>query len=202
MNYLAVDTSGKNLTLILSYEGKIKEYFDNDCGTNHSVSIMVKIEELKEQLQADFSKLDFIAVVVGAGSFTGIRIGISTVKALCFAFNLPALSITSFDTLAYNKKKGKYLSVIDAKHGSYYVCGYDDKKVVKEPSFIDKEKLLSLKNEFEFLSGEVIDGVDCEIVSVKDGLKNAVLEKANEKEKNLDLISPLYIRKSQAEEGR
>ena len=130
MNYLAIDTSGKNLTVVIEYNGYVEEYYDESCGVNHSVALMPKIEELKEKSNADFTKLDFIAVVVGAGSFTGIRIGVATIKALCFAHNLPALSITSFDTIAYNKGSGKFLAVIDAKHDSYYVCGYENKKVI------------------------------------------------------------------------
>lgn len=202
MNYLAIDTSGKNLTVVLQYNGQTKDYFDDSCGVNHSVKIMPIIEEVKNNLNADFSKLDFIAVVVGAGSFTGIRIGVATAKALCFAYNIPCLSITSFDTIAYNKLSGKNLAVIDAKHDSFYVCGYNDMAICYNPSFIDKETLVNLSKEYNLLSFECIANFSVEVVSILDGLKIATQKKKDEKTCDLDLISPLYIRKSQAEENR
>ncbi len=202
MNYLAIDTSGKNLTVVVNKNGEIYKYYDSECGTNHSVSLMPKIEELLLKAEFDLKTADFLAVVVGAGSFTGIRIGVSTVKALSFSYNLPALSITSFDTLAYNVKSGKVLAVIDAGHGGFYVAGYQDRKEIIPPSYLLKEELEKIKDGFTLVSKSEIDGLNCTIVSVLDGLITAVEEKKNHAVTDLDLISPLYVRKSQAEEGR
>ena len=113
MNYLAIDTSGKNLTLVLSVNGEVVTYNDGECGVNHSVELMPRIEALLEGVSVSLKEVDFIACVVGAGSFTGIRIGVSTAKALCFVYGKPCLAITSFDTLAYNEKQGKVLAIID-----------------------------------------------------------------------------------------
>lgn len=202
MNYLAIDTSGNNLTVIIEYNGKKEVYFNGDCGVNHSVSVMPTIEQLKEKLDCDFSCLDFVAVVVGAGSFTGIRIGISTAKAICFAYSLPILSITSFDTVAYNTKKEKRLAVINAKHDCYYVCGYTNDIITLNPSFIGKEELINLSKQYDLVSFEKIDGFDVEIVDISKGLVNAIYKKASEKTMDIESASALYIRKSQAEEGR
>ena len=104
MRYIAIDTSAKNLTIIAYDNGKIHKVFDEECGVNHSTELMPKLEELLHKANFDLKDADFLACVVGAGSFTGIRIGVATVKALCFAYKKPCLSITSFDTLAYNEK--------------------------------------------------------------------------------------------------
>lgn len=202
MNYLAIDTSGKNLTVVVNKNGEIYKYYDSECGTNHSVTLMPKIEELLLKADFDLKNADFLAVVVGAGSFTGIRIGVSTIKALCFSYNLPALSITSFDTLAYNVKSGKVLAVIDASHGGFYVAGYENGEVVIEPSYMLKEELDKIKDGFILVSSSQVDGLDCKIVSVVDGLVNAITKKKDLSVTELDLITPLYVRKSQAEEGR
>ena len=143
MNYLAIDTSGKNLTVIICKDGEIFSYYDENCGVNHSVNLMPRVEEMALKAGFDFSKADFFACVVGAGSFTGIRIGVATIKAMCFAFNKPCLSITSFDTLAYNID-GRVLAVIDAKHNGFYVCGYDNGKVVFEPKYVMRDELSQL----------------------------------------------------------
>ncbi len=203
MNYLAIDTSGKNLTVIVCKNDIITSYCDKECGVNHSTSLMPKVEELITKAEFDLKMADFIACVVGAGSFTGIRIGVATVKALCFAYNKPCLSITSFDTLAYNVKGGRVLAIIDAKHNGFYACGYDDKKVVLEPCYIMREELEKIKGEYQTLVAvSEIDGFDITPVSVESGLKLATEEKKHLASDDLDSLVPLYCRKSQAEEGR
>ncbi len=200
MNYIAVDTSGKHLTLIAKKDGKVYEYFDKDCGVNHSVSIMTEMEKLLIRADMRLSDADFFACAVGAGSFTGIRIGVSTVKALCFANKKPVLKITSFDTLAYNIDSGKVLAVIDAKHNGYYVCPYND-KVAGKAEYISGERLSEFKD-YAFVSGEEIKGVKTTVVSVLDGFKKAIEEKSEEITGDINALVPLYVRKSQAEENR
>ncbi len=202
MNYLAIDTSGKNLTVIICKDGKITEYFDNECGVNHSVALMPKIEEMALKADFDFNKADFFSAVVGAGSFTGIRIGVATIKAMCFAFNKPCLSITSFDTLAYNEQGKKVLALIDAKHNGFYACGYENNQVVLQPCYIDRERVTELLTEYEGVSSSEIDGLSLKIVNVSKGLIKAIEKKADLVSADLESLTPLYVRKSQAEEGR
>lgn len=202
MNYIAIDTSSKTLTLVVCKDGEIFSYLDTECGTRHSDKIMVELENLIEKTGFDVKACDFIACVVGAGSFTGIRIGVATVKALCFAYSKPFLSITSFDTLAYNEKDGKLLSVIDAGHNGFYVAGYDNNKVVYSPSYILRDELERLSKEYLLLSSTEINGVATKKVDVYKGLINAVEQKKSQVEHNLEKLVPLYVRKSQAEEGR
>ena len=202
MKYLAIDTSGVHLTVAVKNGEKEYVRFIEDDKVKHSENLMVITEELLFSAGLTIKDLDFIACVVGAGSFTGIRIGVSTVKALCFAENKPFLAITSFDTIAYNKGKGKVMAVINAGHGGFYACGYTDKKVSFSPRFILKEELVSLLKDYEFLSGEIIDDLKTEVVSVKEGLIFAVDEKKSEISRDYDKLAPLYLRKSQAEEGR
>lgn len=201
MRYVAIDTSGKNLTVIIHKDGKYFTEYDAECGVNHSVALMPKLQELCEKADFDLSTADFFACAVGAGSFTGIRIGVATIKAMCFAFNKPCLSITSFDTLAYNVD-GKVMAVIDAKHNGYYVCGYDDGKVVFEPSYVMRDKLEELAKEYSLVSSTPLDGFEYKIVSVADGLMKAVEKKVDKVSSDVETLAPLYVRKSQAEEGR
>ncbi|MBO4252072.1 MAG: tRNA (adenosine(37)-N6)-threonylcarbamoyltransferase complex dimerization subunit type 1 TsaB [Clostridia bacterium] len=200
MNYLAVDTSGKYLTVIAKNGEEIYEYFDENCGVDHSVKIMIEIENILARAKLSLADVDFFACTVGAGSFTGIRIGVSTVKALAFANKKPVLRITSFDTLAYNKDSGKVLAVIDAKHNGYYVCPYVD-GVAGEAKYISGEQLPDFIG-FSFLSSEKIAGVDTEVVSCVKGFIRAIERKEKDITDDINSLTPLYVRKSQAEEGR
>lgn len=200
MNYIAVDTSGKHLTLIAQKNGKTYKFFDTECGVNHSVRVMTELENLLIKADMKLSDANFFACVVGAGSFTGIRIGVSTVKALAFANNKPVLRITSFDTLAYNSDSDKVLAVIDAKHDGFYVCPYDNGKA-GTPAYVMRSELSNFGG-YEFVSSEEIQGINTKIVSVSDGLINAIGLKTAEVTYDINSLVPLYVRKSQAEEGR
>lgn len=202
MNYLAIDTSGKNLTVIIKKGEETFLYNDKECGVSHSIELMPRVEELCEKANFDLKSADFFVAVVGAGSFTGIRIGVATVKALCFAYKKPCLSVTSFDTIAYNEKDGKVLAVIDAKHNGFYVCGYENGKVVFSPSYIMKEQLDEIKGDYKLLSFSEINGLSVKVVCVADGLIKAIEEKKSEINEDINSLEPLYVRKSQAEEGR
>ena len=85
MNYLAIDTSGEYLTVIAKHGERTERVFRPDCLAKHSVVLMEEIDGALSRAQMTAAECDFFAVVVGPGSFTGIRIGIATVKGLAFA---------------------------------------------------------------------------------------------------------------------
>ncbi len=201
MKYVAIDTSGKNLTVVVDNGEKVFCHYEEECGVRHSVRLNAVIEELVEKSGLNLAEADFFACVVGAGSFTGIRIGVSTVKALCLAFNKPALSITSFDTVAYNKR-GNNLVLIDAGHGGYYACGYDkDMNITYGPQYSLKDKIVSLKSQYNFVCGDKVEGLKAKKLPVDKGLIEAV-KCLKDKTITANDLTPLYLRKSQAEEGR
>lgn len=202
MNALAIDTCGEHLGVLIIKDGKPFYHFEKDCGVKHSVSLMPAVESLVKECGFDFKTADFFACAIGPGSFTGIRIGVATVKALCLAFNKPCLPVTSFDILAYNKKSGKYLATVSAGHGNYYICGYKDGEMVLPPQFADKEKVKELSEGYEIISDGELPDFKSESVPVKEGLFFAVHKLAQSKVTPAENLTPLYLRKSQAEEGR
>ena len=202
MNYLAIDTSGSHLTVVLSVNGKIYERFLPNSGVNHSVELMGCVDELFSASNTTPYDIDVYCSVVGPGSFTGIRIGVSTVKGFADPTHKKVLSVTSFDTIAYNKTSGKVLAVINARHDNFYVCGYENGKVAFEPIFTNLEKVQEISKEYKLLSYEPIDGLIVEIVSPLEGLKNAINDKIGEALDDINSVKPFYLRLSQAEEGR
>ena len=129
------------------------------------------------------------------------RFGVATVKAFALSQNKPIIPVTSFDVIAYNKTEGKRLAVINAKHGHYYVCGYDGEGVDIPPCYLSEEEVLAIGKERELLSYEEIPALSSTLVSPKRGLALAVnaLSKTGVAP---EFVQPLYVRKSQAEEGR
>ena len=201
MNFLAVDTSGNHLVVVACKDGEIFFGKIENCAMKHSTSLMGVIDETLKRADLSSSECDFFAAAVGAGSFTGIRIGISVAKGFALAHGKKTLPITSFDTIAYNGIDTKQLCVIDALHGSYYVCGYENGQVTYAPAYLTEEEVLALAAEgYALRAGSAVPlslKADVEIVDVAEGLKNAVLDKAQKGE--FGELTALYVRKSSAE---
>ena len=200
-NYLAVDTSGNHLCVIACKDGKISSVFLPDCAMKHSVSVMPAVDEALKSADMSLDECDFFAAVVGAGSFTGIRIGISVAKGFCLAYGKPSLPVTSFDVAAYNKPNGKLLTLVDALHDCYYACGYEDGKAVFPPAYLTEDEVLELAKGGYALCGvsamPVAQKETMEILDPVAGLAKAVAA-LSEQEKFGELTA-LYVRKSSAE---
>ena len=201
MKFLAIDTSGRHLSVIAYHDGRVEKTFLPDCALQHSVRLMDEIDGVFARAQMSPKDCDFFAVVVGPGSFTGIRIGISTVKGLCFSCDKPALCLTSFDTVAYTEKDAPILALIDAGHGFCYACGYDEEKnVVVEPAYRSKEEVDELiAKGFAPCAVEALS--ECKIVDPCEGLLRAAIKKS-ENLTAASALTALYLRKSSAEENR
>lgn len=201
MKFLAIDTSGKYLTVAAYRDGEAYRTYLPDCATKHSVALMDEIDGIFERAKMTARECGFFAAVTGPGSFTGIRIGISTVKGLCLACNAPALSITSFDCLAYAEKNIPLVALVDAGHGFYYSCAYDgEKRVAVAPAYRSQEEVRGIVKDgyLPVAAEELFEG--CARVNPGDGLVPAVLAKSGKKIPATE-ISALYLRRSSAEEN-
>ena len=169
-----------------------------DCTMKHSILLMQTVDETLKKADMTLEDCDFFAAVVGAGSFTGIRIGISAVKGFCLATGKPALPITSFDTVAYNALDDKkILCLVDALHGYYYACGYEKGEVTLAPAYLSEGEVLALKEQgYTLVSCEKLE-IATTTVSPVEGLKNAAIALANKSA--FAPLDALYIRKSSAE---
>ncbi len=197
-NFIAVDTSGSYLTVIARKGEATYTLFEPNCAMQHSVRLMDAIETAAKEVSLCPQECDFFCAAVGPGSFTGIRIGISTVKGLCGATGKPALGVTSFAALAYNAE-GKALAALPAGRGNYYVCGYDENKEISyPPAFVTEEELLRLSHEYPVFSYEPLP-VPYRKADPAAGLFAAVLA-ANDSD--FGDVGAFYLKKSQAEEER
>jgi tRNA threonylcarbamoyladenosine biosynthesis protein TsaB len=122
---LAVDTSTPTLCLGVSDSDKVYEY-ELELGTRISTLLVPTIKRVLESLGCKVSGVDYFCAGIGPGSFTGIRVGLSTLKALSWSLNKPIVGIPSLDILAQNagKKAAFIIPVIDAKRGLVYSSIY------------------------------------------------------------------------------
>lgn len=102
MKILAIDSSATSASVAVAEENKlIGEFFINTALT-HSQTLIPMTEQLLKSTGLSIKDIDAIAVNAGPGSFTGVRIGVSAVKGLAFADNIPCVSVSTLESMAYN----------------------------------------------------------------------------------------------------
>lgn len=123
---LAADTSAKTATVALfENEVLIAEYTQN-IGLTHSEGFLPLVETMLQTTNRDISDIDCFAVTNGPGSFTGLRIGVATVKGLAHAHNKPLAEISTLDALSENivSFSGYVCPMLDARRQEVYAAVY------------------------------------------------------------------------------
>ena len=132
------------------------------------------------------SDIEYVSSVTGPGSFTGIRIGVSTANALSYGGGAELVDVNAFEAMAYGKKDA--LCLIDALHGNYYFAKVTG-GVISETGYMEKAQADEDKSE------KVFRTVDRTYASKLA----AVIKDKAEKNQTAKKLIPLYLRKSQAE---
>lgn len=124
MNVLAIDTSNQVLGVAICEDGEIKAEYTANIKRNHSVGLMPAIDYIMKETGTEPHQLERIAVAKGPGSYTGVRIGLSTAKTMAWSLNIPIVAVSSLELLAYNNlpADGLVSPFFDARRGLVY-CG-------------------------------------------------------------------------------
>jgi tRNA threonylcarbamoyladenosine biosynthesis protein TsaB len=152
MKILGIDTSSKALCLGVSDKDKVYDY-NLELGVKISALLVPTIKRVTESLGWEMEDIDYFAAGIGPGSFTGTRVGLSTIKALSWSLKKPLVAISSLDILAENAGKDllNVVPVIDAKRDMVYASIYKNQggwlKRVSGYMLLGKKELVSkIKN--------------------------------------------------------
>lgn len=153
---LNIETSTEVCSVNISKNGKMVFEKENLKGLNHSELLTVYIEQLISENQIDFKALDAVAVNKGPGSYTGLRIGVSVAKGLCYALGIPLISVNSLDALGIYtcQNVGQYTTDL-ADDDTFILCPMIDARRM--------EVYTALYN----LQGEQIEAVSAKIIDEK-----------------------------------
>jgi len=144
---LSIETATTNCSVSVSKDGNtivLKEDYDKNY--SHAERLHVYIDEVLKDATIESSQLDAIAVSKGPGSYTGLRIGVSAAKGLCFALNKPLISIPTLEALAHQVvcNDGIIVAMLDARRMEVYAAIFDSNynqiketqaKILDESSF-------------------------------------------------------------------
>lgn len=190
MNVLAIDTTTKTASVSIKKDNALfMDKVENEI--THSEKLLPLIDKVLNEANIKISDISTLACINGPGSFTGIRIGLATIKAIAQVNNLDIFSINSLELIAYttyiNKKLSKdcyIISIISTNNDRVFYCIY---KLIKKNNKVDIENISTIKNEYiedfvedinnfikkiennndVFISGNCINTLKNELLSLK-----------------------------------
>lgn len=195
MKILAVDTSATSASVAVAEENKIIGAFSINTALTHSQTLIPMIEEVMKKTGITSDDIDVVAVNAGPGSFTGVRIGVAAVKGLAFSKNLPCVSVSTLESMAYNMLGSDCVvcAVMDARCSQVYnalfkVNGNEITRLTDDRALA----LTDLKLELEKLEEKVVlvgDGAQICADYLKNELKNVFLAPINNRIQNASSVA-------------
>lgn len=184
MRLLGIDTTGKYLSLVLiNGEDIIIKKIDGGKKKHTSV-LMPAVDALLTETNLAIGDLNYVSAIVGPGSFTGIRVGVSSANAIAYSLDIPMIEVTSLELIAYNKADG--VALIDAMHGNFYGGTIKDGEIT-EMRYYEMGDVISGDRYYQDEDNDY--GKEYAAILVKKAKRGEVKE----------TLLPVYLRESQAE---
>lgn len=219
---LAIDTATKVCTIALCRDKKILAEYTINMGMTHSEGLLPQLDQLLQRTGVQKQDIELLAVSMGPGSFTGLRIGLATAEAMAYSWQCCLHGVDTLKAMAYNiQLEGRVLSpVLDAQKGNFYQALYEWRNgelVELAPvEVVSAEKALeriALQGTPALLLGECTklekNGLPDFISMAPEALRMpkgssvalaALAEFDAENDKKIFGLEPYYIRRSEAEE--
>lgn len=155
MLILAIDTTGATLSAALLENQKILAEVFVNTGDNHSLQLLPAITHIYDIAGASPEMTGLFVCTLGPGSFTGVRLGVSTIKGLAMATDKPVVGFSTLEALAANMGaySGSICPIVDAQRGQIYAATYElDGCLI--PQLRDEERLTDLESYIEPFMGK------------------------------------------------
>ena len=201
---LGIETATKNCSVALFKDGIV--IAEKECisdGYSHAEQLTLFIHQVIDSAKITLKKVDAVALSMGPGSYTGLRIGTSTAKGLCYALDIPLIAISTLKAMslamAKNEKSATYCPMIDARRMEVFSALYDENnKQVRgvQADVVDENTYV------EFLANEIIffgDGsLKCHEIINHENAK--FIKGINPSAKNLGILAKAKFEKKDFED--
>lgn len=165
MSILAIDTSNQTLAIGIIEDGKIVGQIQTTVKKNHSLTLMPAIDSLMQSVEKKPSAIDRVVVAQGPGSYTGLRIGVTTAKTLAYTLKKELVGVSSLATIAANcvNQGGFIVPIFDARRRNVYagIYQWENGQLIcrKEDRHIAMDRLLDelseIKESIYFVGSDV-----------------------------------------------
>lgn len=190
MKILAIETSTKYLSLAIADEGSVLAEYKGEAILRHSQDLIPSIDALLRKIGLTLGGIDGFAISIGPGSFTGLRVGVSVLKGLNMATNIPIIAVPTLDVIAHNgiKWPGDICVLVDARKNNLYCSFYKKANggiirlwgylLVSFGELLERVQRLTLGSALGVARGNQKDGNDILFLGDGAGLyKKEILEK-------------------------
>jgi tRNA threonylcarbamoyladenosine biosynthesis protein TsaB len=154
---LFIDTSASVATIALSIDGEITAIRTHENANEQAAVINFMIEEVLKKASFTIQDIDAICVCAGPGSYTGLRVGLSTAKGLAYASDKPLMLFNRLDILSWNiHADTKFVVALKARAGEYFIALFDkDGVAINEPQHAFEQDLVKYATEgFQFFTDD------------------------------------------------
>ena len=154
MLILALESSAKAASVALVRDGELVAQYSQCCGLTHSRTLLPMLEDMMKNSGIDLNEPDLIAVAQGPGSFTGIRIGVLTVKGLAWSLEKDCVGVSTLEAMAWHgvAAGGLICPVMDARRNQVYNALFDIDNGV--PRRLTEDRAISLEELCAELKGD------------------------------------------------
>lgn len=125
MLILSLDTSSSAVSVALSEGQTVLASYEQVMDRGQGEALVPIIGQVLEQAHKNPSDITGVAVAVGPGSFTGVRVGLSTARGIGLALNVPVYGVTNFEAAAYGISE-PVVAILDTKRGDYFTQAFDE----------------------------------------------------------------------------
>ena len=212
MRILAIETSTRAAGAAVLFDGKILAESLRESPQSFSETLMPQVEEVIK-ISGAFENLEAVAVSIGPGSFTGLRIGLATAKALAYAWKIKIIGVPTLRALAYNFPGAKVLPLLDAQKNRAYCQLFENFLPLTELKVLPIDEAVAKAGQLDgkiFLCGDVLHKIKIPLPpNVEIAPPNLKMPRASsvaicaadlKKFDNVMNLEPLYIRRAEAEE--
>ena len=212
MRILAIETSTRAASVAVIFDGKILAESLRESPQSFSETLMPQVEEVIK-ISGAFENLDAVAVSIGPGSFTGLRIGLATAKALAYAWGIKIIGVPTLQALSYNFPNAKVLPLIDAQKNRAYCQLFENFLPLSDLEVKPIDEAIAQLEHVDgkiFLCGDVLHKIKISLPpNVRLAPPNLKMPRASsvalcaedlKKFDNVMNLEPLYVRRSEAEE--
>lgn len=195
MNYLVIDTTKKTAQILAT----IKDVEYKKClGASelHSENLLPCIDQILQQANSTLEEIECFGIVLGPGSFTGIRVGLATLKAFCFGKQQKVVAFSHFDLVKEKIKSGSML--LSSTRTTYYMGKIENGKVTSA-KVMEKDKCFPPY--FAYLDEVENMPSDVRVIADYEKLVRQYMEKSIKEKQFVDIakVEPYYLQLSQAE---
>lgn len=212
MRILGIETATRAASVAVIFNGKILAESLRESPQSFSETLMPQVEDVIK-ISGAFENLDAVAVSIGPGSFTGLRIGLATAKSLAYAWKIKIIGVPTLQALSYNFPAAKVLPLIDAQKNRAYCQLFEKTLPLSKLEVKPVDEAIAEAGQLDgeiFLCGDVLHKIKIPLPpNVKLAPPNLNMPRASSvaicaedlnKFDNVMNLEPLYIRRAEAEE--